>query len=216
MAFSQEGYDANLRINIPQLDFFESGGFDYYYFDGKYGGEDDKGFRYGLEVQPINDLRIGVSHVYDDGGEKFCGDIVYVYNFGIPQKRESAVAFSPDLFAPVLREYSQRISIAETTPFAFITTAMTTTRRITTSAMTTTICFHNGRVKNNQLYDGVAVIHRDCIEFSPDLFAPVLREYSRGSIANNAICFYYYCNDDNEKNHYGGNGRNDFFHLGRR
>ena len=57
----------------------------------------------------------------------------------IPQKRESAVAFSPDLFAPVLREYSQRISIAETTPFAFITTAMTTTRRITTSAMTTTI-----------------------------------------------------------------------------
>ena len=33
---------------------------DYYHFDGKYGGEDDKGFRYGLEVQPINDLRIGV------------------------------------------------------------------------------------------------------------------------------------------------------------
>ena len=136
VAFSQEGYDANLRINIPQLDFLKVAA-DYYYFDGKYGGEDDKGFRYGLEVQPINDLRIGV--FYDDGGEKFGGDIVYVYNFGIPQKRESAVAFSPDLFAPVLREYSQRISIAETTPFAFITTAMTTTRRITTSAMTTTI-----------------------------------------------------------------------------
>ena len=41
-------------------------------------------------------------------------------------KSGNAVAFSPDLFAPVLREYSQRISIAETTPFA----RMTTTRRI--------------------------------------------------------------------------------------
>ena len=58
-------------------------------------------------MQPINNLRIGV--FYDDGGEKFGGDIVYVYNFGIPQKRESKVAFSPDLFAPVVREYSQRI-----------------------------------------------------------------------------------------------------------
>ena len=106
VAFSQKGYDANLRIAIPRLDFLKVAA-DYYYFDGEYGVEDDKGFRYGLEVQPINDLRIGV--FYDDGGEKFGGDIVYVYNFGIPQKRESAVAFSPDLFSPVLREYSQRI-----------------------------------------------------------------------------------------------------------
>ena len=106
VAFSQKGYDANLRINIPQMDYLKLRG-DYYHFDGKYGGEDDKGFRYGLEVQPISDLRIGV--FYDDGGEKFGGDIVYAYNFGIPQKRESKVAFSPDLFAPVLREYSQRI-----------------------------------------------------------------------------------------------------------
>ena len=95
VAFSQKGYDANLRINIPRLDFLKLRA-DYYLFDGKYGGEDDKGFRYGLEVQPINDLRIGV--FYDDGGEKFGGDIAYTYNFGIPQKRESKVAFSPDLF----------------------------------------------------------------------------------------------------------------------
>ena len=111
VAFSQKGYDANLRINIPQMDYLKLRG-DYYYFDGKYGGEDDKGFRYGLEVQPISDLRIGV--FYDDGGEKFGGDIVYVYNFGIPQKRESKVAFSPDLFSPVVREYSQRILITTT------------------------------------------------------------------------------------------------------
>ena len=82
VAFSQKGYDANLRINIPQMDYLKLRG-DYYYFGGKYGGEDDKGFRYGLEVQPISDLRIGV--FYDDGGEKFGGDIAYTYNFGIPQ-----------------------------------------------------------------------------------------------------------------------------------
>ena len=107
VAFSQKGFDANLRIAIPRLDFLKVRA-DYYLFDGKYGGEDDKGLRYGLEVQPISNLRIGA--FYDDGGEKFGGDIAYIYNFGnrqLSQKRESE--FAPDLFSPVLREYSQRI-----------------------------------------------------------------------------------------------------------
>ena len=44
--------------------------FDYWgLFDGKYGGEDDKGFRYGLEVQPICNLRDWQTAIYDDGGE---------------------------------------------------------------------------------------------------------------------------------------------------
>ena len=108
VAFSQKGYDANLRINIPQLDFLKVRA-DYYHYDGKYGGEDDKGFRYGFAVQPIANLRIGA--YYDDGGEKFGGDIAYTYNIAAPssQQRESKDAFSPDLFAPVVREYSQRI-----------------------------------------------------------------------------------------------------------
>ena len=111
VAFSQKGYDANLRINIPQLDFLKVRA-DYYHFDGKYGGENDNGFRYGLEVQPIANLRIGA--FYDDGGEKFGGDIAYIYNISPPQKRESN--FSPDLFSPVVREYSQRIITATTGP----------------------------------------------------------------------------------------------------
>ena len=141
VAFSQKGYDANLRINIPQLDFLKVAA-DYYYFDGKYGGEDDKGFRYGLELQPINNLRIGV--FYDDGGEKFGGDIAYIYNFGIPQKRESTADFSPDLFSPVLREYSQRIMTAQLGPqlrfitmaISVMTTRMITPERVFTTAMT--------------------------------------------------------------------------------
>ena len=113
VAFSQKGYDANLRINIPRLDFLQVAA-DYYHYDGKYGGEDDKGFRYGLELQPLAGLQLGI--FYDDGGEKFGGDIVYVYNIAAPAKRESKDAFSPDLFAPVLREYSQRIITATTGP----------------------------------------------------------------------------------------------------
>ena len=138
---------ANLRINIPQLDFLKVRA-DYYHYSGEYGVENDKGFRYGLEVQPISDLRIGV--FYDDGGEKFGGDIVYVYNIAAPAKRESKDAFSPDLFSPVLREYSQRIITATTGPgislsvrainTTFITATIaavitrTTTEMLTTSA----------------------------------------------------------------------------------
>ena len=143
VAFSQKGYDANLRINIPQLDGLKLRG-DYYHFDGKYGGEDDKGFRYGLEVQPINDLRIGI--FYDDGGEKFGGDIAYTYNFGNRQlspKQESTADFSPDLFSPIVREYSQRILITTTerievlrTLISVMTTRMITLERVFTTAMT--------------------------------------------------------------------------------
>ena len=128
--FSQEGYDFNLRVNIPRLDFLQVRT-DYYNYHGKYGGGNDKGLRYGLEIQPINDLRIGV--FYDDGGEKFGGDIAYTYNFGnrqSSQKRESE--FAPDLFSPVVREYSQRIMTAQLGPqLRFITMAI--------SVMTATI-----------------------------------------------------------------------------
>ena len=141
VAFSQKGYDANLRINIPQLDFLKVRA-DYYYYDGEYGVEDDNGFRYGLEVQPLAGLQLGV--FYDDGGEKFGGDIVYVYNFGNRQsspKRESN--FAPDLFSPVLREYSQRIVITTTerievlrTPISVMTTRTITPEMVITTTMT--------------------------------------------------------------------------------
>ena len=109
IAFSREGYDANLRINIPPLDSLKVAA-DYYHYDGKYDLAADDGFRYGIEWHPSADLRLGV--FYDDGGEEFGGDIVYVYNIAAPAKRESKTAFAPDLFAPVQREHSQRIAIA--------------------------------------------------------------------------------------------------------
>ena len=140
VAFSQKGYDANLRINIPQLDFLKVAA-DYYHYDGEYGLDADKGFRYGLEVQPINNLHIGV--FYDDGGEKFGGDIVYVYNIAAPAKRESKDAFSPDLFAPIVREYSQRIITATTGPGISLSVRaiMTTFTTMTAELITRTTTF---------------------------------------------------------------------------
>ena len=141
VAFSQKGYDANLRINIPRLDFLQVAA-DYYHYDGKYGGEDDNGFRYGLELQPIANLRIGA--YYDDGGEKFGGDIVYVYNIAAPAKRESKVAFSPDLFSPVVREYSQRIISTTTLQIEILRTPnLTTTMTRIIPAITTMITTGN-------------------------------------------------------------------------
>ena len=136
VAFSQEGYDANLRINIPQLDFLKVRA-DYYHYSGEYGVENDKGLRYGLELQPISNLRIGA--FYDDGGEKFGGDIAYVYNISPPQKREST-GFAPDLFSPIVREYSQRIITATTGPQIQIlrTPDMITFMTATILAITTT------------------------------------------------------------------------------
>ena len=73
-------------------------------------------------------------------GEKFGGDIAYIYNFGIrqlSQKREST-EFAPDLFSPVLREYSQRI-IATTTLQIEVLRTPTLTSFITTTIPVMTV-----------------------------------------------------------------------------
>ena len=139
VALSREGYDANLRINIPPLDFLKVAA-DYYHYDGKYSLAADNGFRYGLELQPVSDLRIGI--FYDDGGEEFGGNIAYVYNISAPE-RESNTAFAPDLFSPVLREYQQRIITAAIGPGTSLSIRIigTATIRMTNAevAMTTIV-----------------------------------------------------------------------------
>ena len=172
VAFSREGYDANLRIAIPQLDFLKVAA-DYYHYDGKYSLAADNGFRYGLEVQPIDDLRIGV--FYDDGGEEFGGNIAYTYNISPPQKRESKVAFSPDLFSPVLREYQQRIITAAIGPgislrisvigMATIRTttaevAMTTTGSVPSNTITSYATVHNTMLANRAASAQVTGYHQ--------------------------------------------------------
>ena len=157
VAFSREGYDANLRINIPPLDFLKVAA-DYYHYDGKYSLAADNGFRYGLEVQPISDLRIGI--FYDDGGEEFGGNIAYVYNISPPERESN---FAPDLFSPILREYQQRIITAAIGPGTSLSiriigtatirmtnaeVAMTTTGSVPVNTITSYATVHNIMLEN--------------------------------------------------------------------
>ncbi len=107
-AFSRKGYDVNLRMRIPKVGFAKVRA-DYYRFDEKNGAKEDSGFRYGMEVHPLAGLRLGI--FYDEGGQEVGGDIGYVYTIGETPVRYNSDNnfFSPDLFAPVLREYSQRV-----------------------------------------------------------------------------------------------------------
>ncbi|MGI9337302.1 MAG: inverse autotransporter beta domain-containing protein [Gammaproteobacteria bacterium] len=135
-AFSREGYDAQLRIAAPRFRQLKAA-VDYYRFDGDGNTKAEDGFRYGVQWHPTPALRLNL--FYDDGGEKFGGDIAYAWTIGERQKRESDAAFAPDMFAAVSREYSQRIATVATTPdnVRSVITTMRTTTRITTAAVTT-------------------------------------------------------------------------------
>ena len=113
VAFSREGYDANLRIAIPQLDFLKVAA-DYYHYDGKYSLAADNGFRYGLELQPVSDLRIGI--FYDDGGEEFGGNIAYVYNISALQSGNQIPLLRPIYFRRYCGNINSGLSLRQLDP----------------------------------------------------------------------------------------------------
>ena len=109
VAFSREGYDFNLRLNIPRLDFLNAR-VDYYHYHGKYNVKEDKGLRYGAEAHLFPGLRVAL--LYDDDGDELGGDISYTHTIGEVQQSQTAnEQWTPDLFAAVSREHSQRIRI---------------------------------------------------------------------------------------------------------
>ena len=105
--FSRKGYDAKLRLNIPNAKFLKAA-VDYYNFGDEHGAESDDGFRYGAEAHLIPGLRLGL--FYDDGGEELGGEVSYIHTIGEVQQAQTAnEQWTPDLFAAVSREHSQRI-----------------------------------------------------------------------------------------------------------
>ena len=109
VAFSREGYDANLQIAIPGASFAKAEAA-YYYYDGKGGTEEEEGFRYGAALSPGGGIILKV--FYDDGGEEFGGEISYRHTFGeVRQVQDAPSVLEADLFAPVKREHSQRIAV---------------------------------------------------------------------------------------------------------
>ena len=112
--FSRKGYDAKLRLNIPNAKFLKAA-VDYYNFGEEHGAESDDGFRYGAEAHLIPGLRLGL--FYDDGGEELGGEVSYIHTIGEVQQSQTAnEQWTPDLFAAVSREHSQRIVSVNVVP----------------------------------------------------------------------------------------------------
>ena len=115
--FSRKGYDAKLRLNIPNAKFLKAA-VDYYNFGDEHGAESDDGFRYGAEAHLIPGLRLGL--FYDDGGEELGGEVSYIHTIGEVQQAQTAnEQWTPDLFAAVSREHSQRIVSVNVAPQFF-------------------------------------------------------------------------------------------------
>ena len=109
-AYTREGYDVDLAVRIPRLEWAKAR-VGYYEFKGEFGDEDENGFRAGLDLSPGDGLVVGVE--YDDDDGKFGGNISYTHHFGeAGQSAQRAGDFNPraHFYDSVRREYSQRIS----------------------------------------------------------------------------------------------------------
>ena len=117
--YTQDGTDAELDIQVPDFPLGGfSGGVTYYRWEGEYGDEDDKGFRYHLQLKPAGlgaRLRLRLELDSPDAGSvDWGGAVSYSYLFGAPAPSVAAAAasgFDPraHFFDPARREYSQRI-----------------------------------------------------------------------------------------------------------
>ena len=117
--YTRNGIDAELDIQVPDFPLGGfSGGVTYYRWEGEYGDEDDKGFRYHLQLQPFGlgaRLRFRLEFDSPDvGSAEWGGAVSYSYLFGAPSPSSAVAAasgFDPraHFFDPARREYSQRI-----------------------------------------------------------------------------------------------------------
>ena len=118
--YTADGYDVELNVHSPDFSWL-TGEVAYYNFEGKAGDKDDDGVRFGVRVNPVSGLELGVEYDSgdnnDDNRKKWSARIRYAVEFGgkfqanyLPG-RDSGSDFEPRdwFFAPAEREYSQRI-----------------------------------------------------------------------------------------------------------
>ena len=152
--FSRKGYDAKLRLNIPNAKFLKAA-VDYYNFGEEHGAESDDGFRYGAEAHLIPGLRIAL--LYDNGEKELGGEVSYIHTIGEVQQSQTAnEQWTPDLFAAVSREHSQRIvSVVNATPQVFAINRMPFI--VGVQGIVGTVLIADGGINSNGLPSGFAL-----------------------------------------------------------
>ncbi|MGI9296898.1 MAG: inverse autotransporter beta domain-containing protein [Gammaproteobacteria bacterium] len=109
--YTAGGYDLELNVHSPKHPWLV-GVAEYFVWEGEHGREDDEGYRAGFRIQPRT-APIIWELTYQEGedGDQIGGRVSYLHKFGA----EYAGGRSPEFnardwfFAPVQREYSQRI-----------------------------------------------------------------------------------------------------------
>ena len=116
--YTAGGYDVELNLHSPDLPWLV-GEITYYNWKGRHGDDNDKGLRFGLKINPLTGLELGVEYEDrddDDNNKKeWSGWIKYAGKFGGPIRRHYRRGGGRDyeprdyFFSPAEREYSQRI-----------------------------------------------------------------------------------------------------------
>ena len=123
IVYSQDGFDLEVAIHSPELRWL-SGGLTYFWYNGLYGEEDDKGLRYNVRTDLLSiggkdgllgmGSRLELALEYENGsiGSQWGGRIVYNYNFGERNRslgRSSAFNARDYFYEPARREYTHRL-----------------------------------------------------------------------------------------------------------
>ena len=116
--YTADGFDIEANVHSPEIRWFTAVA-SYYNFEGKYGDDDDTGFRFGTKLTPPNaPLEIEIYRDTGDEGKSFGGELSWNHRFGETHSSRRAVAgFEPRefFFVPAVREYTQRIRTARVT-----------------------------------------------------------------------------------------------------
>ena len=91
--YTPDGFDVEFAVHYPPHPWLSAYG-GYYSWDGEYGGEDDRGLRYGIRVAPNSNFRLEVQGESPEGSGKvdLGWQLAYVHKFGEIESANSLLA----------------------------------------------------------------------------------------------------------------------------